>query len=70
MDTATDGQYGRHLIQAEPLTGEYSANLFHIEAMVGRKDKGNGAKVQVQDRPAECDPEGKEEHNRFGEQEI
>lgn len=70
MDTAADCQYGRNLIQAGPLTGEYGANLFHIEAMVGRKDKRNGAEVKVQDGPAECDPKGEEEHHRFGEQEI
>lgn len=35
MDTAADCQYGRNLIQTGPLTREYGANLFHIEAMVG-----------------------------------
>lgn len=52
------------------LTREYSAILLHIEAMVCREDERNGTEIQVQNGPAERNPEGEGEHHRFREQEV
>lgn len=37
-------------------TGEDSASLLDIEAMVGREDQRNRGKLEIEDRPAERNP--------------
>ena len=50
--------------------GEDGAGLLQREGVVGAEDQRDGAEGQVQHRPAEGDPEGEEEDDGLGGEEV
>lgn len=51
-------------------TGEGRANLLDVEGVVLLEDEWHGAELEVQNSPAEGDPEGEEEDDRLGNEHI
>lgn len=51
-------------------TGEDSASLLDIKAMVGREDQRNRSKLEVENCPAERNPKGEEKNHGFGNEHI
>jgi hypothetical protein len=58
------------VIRGSARTGENGAGLLDVEPVVRPKDERDGAELQVEDGPAEGDPEGEEEDDGFGDEHV
>ena len=57
-------------VQGWARTGENSAGLLDIKPVVRPEYERDRAELQVEDGPAEGDPEGEEEDDRFGDEHV
>lgn len=51
-------------------TGEDSTSLLDIEAMVGREDQRNRSKLEIENCPAERNPQREEKNHGLGNEHI